>query len=148
MRFSNAQISLKEIPDEISLSLSISGCKVFCKDCHSKETWDSNFGEELTIDSLQNLLNKNKHISCVLFYGGEWDEHFPKFLEYIKEQQLKTALYSGLDFTINNLVKYLDYYKIGPYIEKYGSIDKPTTNQILYKKIDNSLINITHKLQG
>ena len=30
----------------------------------------------------------------------------------------------------------LDYYKVGPYVEELGPMDKETTNQIFYKKVD------------
>ena len=63
----------QEVPGEISLALSISGCPLRCKGCHSTETYKTNFGTELTDTELDRLLEKHKHISCVLFYGGEWE---------------------------------------------------------------------------
>ena len=68
--FSNPQIVLQEVPDEISLALSISGCSLACNGCHSSETWVKTYGEELTNTILNNLLTKHKHISCLLIYDG------------------------------------------------------------------------------
>jgi anaerobic ribonucleoside-triphosphate reductase activating protein len=73
MRFSYPQIYLQEVPGEISLGISISGCQINCKGCHSKETWNPTFGTELNIQTIDDLITKNKRISCILFYGGEWD---------------------------------------------------------------------------
>lgn len=142
MKFSYPQIYLQEIPGEISLGISISGCNINCKGCHSKETWDKNFGEELTIDKIDSLLKKNKYVTCFLFYGGEWDKDLLMFLNYIKSKGLKTALYSGVKELDFNLIEYLDYYKIGPYIEELGGLSSVNTNQRLYK-IDSDVTDIT-----
>ena len=47
----------------------------------------------------------------------------------------KTALYSGYELThiSDELLSLLDYVKVGPYIENFGPLNKPTTNQRLYK---------------
>lgn len=142
MKFSYPQIYLQEIPGEISLGISISGCNINCKGCHSKETWNKNFGEELTFDKIDNLLKKNKYATCFLFYGGEWDNDLSMFLNYIKSKGLKTALYSGVKEVDFNLIEHLDYYKIGPYIEELGGLNSINTNQRLYK-IDNEITDIT-----
>ena len=34
------------------------------------------------------------------------------------------------------LVNLLDYYKVGPYIPERGPLNKETTNQRFYKKVD------------
>lgn len=52
-----------------------------------------------------------------------------------KEAGFKTALYSGynlkdIDFRLR---RYLDYLKVGPYIESQGPLNNPSTNQRLYK---------------
>lgn len=147
MNYSYPQILVTEVPGEITLGISVSGCQLGCKGCHSTETWNSNFGEVLNIEIIDALIKKNKGITCVLFYGGEWDDNLIDMLKHIKSKGLKTALYSGLDFTIDYLVKYLDYYKIGPYIEKLGGLSSKITNQLLFKVEGNALINITEVLQ-
>ena len=36
----------------------------------------------------------------------------------------------------DELSQLLDYYKIGPFIPKYGPLNEKTTNQRMYKKVD------------
>lgn len=50
--------------------------------------------------------------------------------------ELKLAWYSGRTIISKNLMKHLfDYIKVGPYISHLGPLNKPTTNQRLYKKV-------------
>ena len=44
MFYSYPQEVLQEVPGEISLALSISGCPLRCKGCHSTETYKTDFG--------------------------------------------------------------------------------------------------------
>ena len=136
MYFSYPQIYLQEIPDEITLGISISGCPLGCKGCHSTETWDPKFGEEFTFEKLYSLLERHKHISCFLIYDGEHHlEEYKKIFRYIKVKGLKTALYTGLELdNLDDELKNLcDYIKVGPYIEKMGDLSSKTTNQKMYK---------------
>lgn len=132
MFYSYPQEVLQEVPGEISLALSISGCPLRCKGCHSQETYKKDFGKELTEQELDRLLKKHKHISCVLFYGGEWEiDTLTNYLIKIKNKGLKTALYSGfeLDFFSNEFLKHLDFIKVGSYIEELGGLGSENTNQ-------------------
>lgn len=152
MNFSYPQIYLQEIPDELTLGISISGCNIKCKGCHSKETWNENFGEELTIQKIDELIKKNKHITCFLFFGGEWliDELEQFFLHINKKHtKIKLALYSGSPEITPELIKYLDYYKVGPYIEKLGGVSSMNTNQRLYRISSDKkeLLDITYKFR-
>lgn len=47
---------------------------------------------------------------------------------------LKLAFYSGLTDMDGQLAEYLDYYKFGPYIPKFGPLNKATTNQVFLQK--------------
>ena len=60
---------------------------------------------------------------------------------------LKTALYSGENIISSIVSNYLDYYKIGPYIEEFGPLNKKTTNQKFFKKENNNWVDITYKFQ-
>jgi len=136
MNFSYPQIVFQEVPDEISLALSISGCPLGCSGCHSSFTWDKDFGEKLTLETFENLLKKHKFITCVLFYGGEWElETLIKYLDFIKSKNLKTALYTGLnlDEIPKILFNKLDYLKFGRYIKELGGLNSEKTNQFLLK---------------
>lgn len=140
--FSHPQIVLQEVPNEISLALSISGCSLKCEGCHSAFTWKKNYGLELTNDVFIELLNKNQHISCVLFYGGEWKEN--RLLELIaiaKDYNKKVCLYTGLEMNkvSESLKNAVDYLKTGRYIKNRGGLNNKNTNQRFYnmkKNID------------
>ena len=85
--FSNPQVVLQEVPDELSLAVSISGCNLGCKGCHSSETWDKYYGSELTDIVLYNLLTKHKHISCICFMGGDrYADQIVELAEQIKKE--------------------------------------------------------------
>lgn len=137
MNFSYPQIYLQEVPDEISLGVSISGCPLACKNCHSKETWNPEFGELFTFEKLDSLLERHKHVSCFLIYDGfHYVEEYKKIFTYIKTKGLKTALYTGLE--VHNidpdLIDLCDYLKVGPYKEELGNLNSETTNQRMYHK--------------
>lgn len=136
MRFSYPQIVTQEVPGEISLALSISGCPLNCKNCHSTETFDKNFGDELTTKTLDKMIAKHKYVSCVLFYGGEWYmDELEGFLKHIKAKGIKTCLYTGreLDYFSKEFLLNLDFIKVGRYIESLGGLKEPNTNQRFYR---------------
>ena len=141
IRYLYYQVYTKEIPNELSLGISVLGCPIHCSDCHSPHVWDINskgIGKDLTTEELNEIINKQKWVSCILFFGGEWDLPYLKnLLTRCKELSYKTALYSGytLDWFNTNFKDYslyLDYIKVGKYNSKYGSLEYPSTNQRLY----------------
>lgn len=141
-------ICFQEIPDEISLGLSISNCPNNCKNCHSP--WlREDIGKEVAAILPQLVRKYSGQISCVLFMGGDDSKQIDdlkRMLHYCRAKELKTALYSGFDVNprINELLPLLDYYKIGSYQEEKGALKSPTTNQRLYKKEDGEWKDITH----
>lgn len=144
LRYSNPQIVLQEVPDEIALAISISGCNLKCKGCHSSFTWDNNYGEFLTDEILKNLIIKNKHITCVLLYDGLHDERcLYRYFSIIKSYNLKVAFYTGLDDVSDLLKSKIDYLKVGRYIEELGSLSGKNTNQRMY----NNGVDITWKFK-
>ena len=71
LRYSSYDIVLQEIPNEVSLSFTITGCGLRCIGCHSEYLWDKNNGEVLTDELFVSLIKKYEGmISCVLFMGG------------------------------------------------------------------------------
>ena len=88
---------------------------------------------------MENLILKNKYISCILFYGGEWQiERLLELIQIAKKHDLKVCLYTGLmleeiKLTKPQLLNVLDYIKVGRWIEKKGGLNKKTTNQRFYK---------------
>lgn len=125
----------REIPGEITLGVSLTGCTIKCNGCHSKELWKDH-GTPLTIESVQQLLDKHQGISCLLLFGGEHD--IPSLINILRiaHGRVKTAWYCGLDAIpsqYSEILQYLDYVKIGHYDQKLGGLESPTTNQRLYK---------------
>ena len=145
LNYSYPQVVLAEVPGEISLALSVSGCPLRCKGCHSTFTYDAQYGSPLTKQAIESHLNE--HITCVLFYGGEWQSmELLTLLEYCKELGLKTCLYTGyeLDFIPNQLLQLLDYIKVGNFNPVLGGLESPTTNQRFYY-LTNGIVANEHK---
>lgn len=124
-----------EVPWELTLGISISGCQIHCKGCHSRELWEDK-GTPLTIEELQSLLDKHQGITCVCLLGGEHDiDSLTKLFMYAHER-VKTAWYCGLDMIPKDkvgILEYLDFVKLGHYDQELGGLDSPTTNQKFYK---------------
>lgn len=138
MKFFDTDIVFKEIPDEISLCFSMFGCPHKCVNCHWNTIDKANL-YDLNITIAQNIADKYKNkVSCILFLGGEWDIEFIDVVKIFKNNGFKVALYTGLDFDYVDveLIKILDYIKVGRYIDDLGGLESPITNQVLYK-LDN-----------
>lgn len=123
-----------EVPGEIALGISISGCKIHCEGCHSKELWEDN-GTPLTVQSLKKLLEQHKGITCLCLLGGEHDIDSLIELFMYAHKVVKTAWYCGLDKLPKEkqgIIRFLDFIKLGHYNKELGGLDSPTTNQRLY----------------
>ena len=127
-------VTFEEVPTEVTLSLSISNCQNRCSGCHSPEL-RCNIGTELTNEVLDELINKNNGISCVLLLGEGNDRS--RLIDIAKrvrnEHKLAVALYSGRDNVEEDVWNAFDYVKIGRYVASLGPLNKVTTNQRLYK---------------
>ena len=67
-------------------------------------------------------------------------------MRHVKYKGLKVALYSGHTEMNSEIADIADYYKVGPYIEELGPLNRETTNQRFYKKDANGKwIDITGK---
>lgn len=124
-----------EIPGEITLGISLSGCTIRCKGCHSQELWEDK-GEPLDWKCLEGLIKQHRGITCVLLLGGEHDLDALTELFYRAHKIIKTAWYCGLDKVPKKhlgIYRFLDYIKLGHFDEKLGPLTSPTTNQALYK---------------
>lgn len=147
LKYVESLVSFQEVPDEISLCINISGCKNACKGCHSPNLAED-IGEELTIEELSRLIMKNKGITCVCLLGGD---NNPKQINTLASTiktlyPIKVAWYSGSTNVSSKInINNFDYIKLGPYIEEFGPLNNPNTNQIMYKITDNGLENITYK---
>ena len=141
LKYVNYDITFQEIPDEITLCINISNCPCHCIGCHSAYLAED-VGKPLVGMILrEDLINKNKGITCIAFMGGDSDpKSINNLAEYIKTwpslEHLKVAWYSGrqeLSKYIN--LKWFDFIKLGPYIEEFGPLNSKTTNQRFYQVI-------------
>lgn len=132
MKFTEYEVVLREIPDEITLAINISNCPYHCEGCHSPHLW-KDIGMELTAPLLYQMIVRNKGITCVAFMGGPFREVQAWSLWiHMMFPKLKTAWYTGSSaFPI--FENTLDYIKLGRYIDSQGPLSSPTTNQRLYK---------------
>jgi anaerobic ribonucleoside-triphosphate reductase activating protein len=75
MNYHQFEIALQEVPGEISLCFSITGCEIKCKGCHSPFLCKKENGSLLTIKKFKKYLNQYQGFAtCILFMGGEWHE--------------------------------------------------------------------------
>lgn len=137
------QILFQEVPDEVSLAFTITGCKVRCAGCHSQDTWDCTNGKPLTNEIFKDFLNRYRSfITCVLFFGGEWNSNaLIQKLLIARDSNFKTCLYSGLPRVSKNIEQHLSYLKTGKWIQSLGGLDSATTNQKFINVINGELLN-------
>lgn len=144
VKFSEARITFSEIPTEIALSIGITNCQNHCVGCHSPYMRED-IGEILDTARMDSLIEANHGVSCVLFLGEGNDRGtLLDLADYARGKGLKTGIYSGR-VTVEKDVfeQHYDYVKIGPYVEKYGPLTSPTTNQRLYKIENGIWVDIT-----
>lgn len=70
IKYVDYQVVFKEIPDEITLAINISGCPNHCKGCHSQYL-SKDIGIILNSSELFRILDNNSGITCVSFMGGD-----------------------------------------------------------------------------
>lgn len=153
LKYFNFDVVFQEIPDETTLAINISNCPCRCPGCHSKFLWND-VGIELTISEYDKLLNSVLNdITCVCFMGGDAEpSYINELAEYTAHNypNIKVGWYTGKTIVSNavNLV-WLDYVKVGPYIERLGGLKSPQSNQKLYKVIHpyQKLEDITYKFR-
>lgn len=138
LKFVNTGIVFSEIPDEVTLSINISGCPCHCPGCHSQYLWND-IGEPLTPIALTRLIQHyGASITCVSLMGGDADPDYVSSLaEYMRREHptLKVAWYTGRTRIANAIERPLFHYiKVGPYIRHLGALDSPRTNQRMYQQ--------------
>lgn len=150
LKYVETIVTFSEVPDEISLCINISGCKIHCEDCHSPYLWEDK-GLILNTRSLTALIEANIGITCVCFMGsGNSPKSINKLCAFIREEypNLKTACYFGED-TLPTEIKLnnVDYFKIGHF--NGVPLTNKNTNQRFYSVTKDSLglsiVDITNK---
>ena len=127
-------VVFSEIPDEITLAVNISNCQNNCKGCHSPYLKEDR-GSILTCDVIDELMERNRGITCFCFMGeGNDVDGLRKLAEHISEkwENVKIGVYSGRENVEKWYSEVFDYVKIGPYMPEYGPLDNPETNQRLF----------------
>ena len=147
MKYVDVKEVFAEIPDEITLAISISGCPIHCPGCHSQYLW-ADVGEPLTAEALSAMLESHIGITCLCLMGGDQDPaEIDRLACWVKQNsKVRTAWYSGRselpqEITLSNF----DYLKTGPYEEARGPLNVKTTNQRLYRVEDGKLTDITSR---
>ena len=137
------QICFQEVPDEVSLAFTITGCPLRCQGCHSQDTWDPETGIQLNNDNFQHYLTRYQGlVSCVLFFGGEWNPAaLLDKLSLAKKHGLKTCLYTGKTKVSQHLIAQLDYLKTGAWRPNQGGLEKEKTNQRFIELATGNLLN-------
>lgn len=132
-------VTFEEIPDKVTLSVAISNCKGRCHGCHSPELRE-NIGTQLTTDEIDKLISANYGVNCFLFLGeGKDTEEIFKLATHIRDRynDIDTAIYIGRELVDNaekmKFGQHFNYVKTGAYMEEFGPLPSPTTNQRLYK---------------
>jgi anaerobic ribonucleoside-triphosphate reductase activating protein len=137
MRYHKHTITFNEVPSEISLCISITGCNGPCKGCHSPFLHNPNNGLYLSLEFFKELLDKYyNQITCVCFLGGEWyEDELNIMLKEEKKRNLKTALYTSKSYDeVPRKLKYnLTYLKVGQYVSGLGGLESVITNQRFYQ---------------
>lgn len=143
MKYIDTQITFREVPDMVCRCFSISNCGERCKNCHSPEL-RKDIGTELTDEILLSYLTDDKNtIDCFVFLGDGGDNiRMCDILKLCKEHGYKTCIYLGRNTISMTYLRYLDYVKLGPYIEELGGLDNQNTNQIMFE-----IKNINNKFQ-
>lgn len=146
LKYVSTCIALQEVPDEISLIINVSGCPHHCEGCHSQYLWE--YKGNYLLDDLPNIINEQgEYITCVCIMGGDYNiMELNQALGYIANRGYKTCVYLGCDYLPEELGA-VDYLKIGSYKKDLGGLDKPTTNQRFYKKVNGTYKDITEVFQ-
>ncbi len=143
-------VVFQEVPNEISLCFSVTGCRLGCSGCHSTELWNESNGKALTDTALTAWLDKYQGlISCVVFFGGEWQpETLIEKLLIIKNRGLKTCLYSGLTDVDIGIKRQLNFLKLGAWDANLGGLASETTNQLFIDLDTGKTLNHLFTAQG
>ncbi len=95
----------------VRVSLFVSGCRRHCKDCFNSETWDFNFGEKFTQDTMDYIIEALSHdyIEGFSLLGGEPFEKENRetvldILRTIKEKLPDKTIWCYSGFTFEELL--------------------------------------------
>jgi len=148
LRYVSYDIVFQEIPGEVTLAVNLSNCPNGCKGCHSSYL-QQDIGEVFDEYAVDFLLEKyGNSVTCICFMGGDADpervEELSKFILEKSKGKIKTGWYSGKNKLPDKIcTTHFNYIKLGPYIERFGGLDNPDTNQRFYQVEKGEMIDKT-----
>ena len=101
----------------VRVSIFVSGCTHYCKGCFNKETWDFNFGQPFTEETIRTILKymEPSYVKGLTVLGGEPMEPqnqpaVAELLKRVKEAYPEKSvwLFSGYDFEKDILDRMLE----------------------------------------
>lgn len=104
----------------VRMSLFVSGCTHYCKNCFNKEAWDFNYGKPFTQDEIDYIIDyvSNPHIAGLTILGGEPLEHVNQqgllpLLRQFREKLPNKSIwcFTGYDFEKDVLGRMFDEYE-------------------------------------
>nr|WP_298679130.1 4Fe-4S single cluster domain-containing protein [uncultured Treponema sp.] len=115
--------------------LFLQGCVRHCKGCQNERAWDITLGTKIEVGNLARQLREICFNKKLTISGGEpllQKEALIALLEKLKDFDL--CIYTGynLNEVSADILKYLKYIKVGPYIQELKTTTKPfvgSTNQ-------------------
>ncbi len=135
MKFHNFDIVFREIPDEVTLAVNITGCPFRCVGCHSPHLRED-IGEVLDESAVDRLLDRYAAaITCFCFMGGDaCRNEVEQMARHIRARaRIKIGWYSGGN-AMPLHPDLFDYVKTGAYIPDKGGLDTPGTNQRMFRR--------------
>ena len=152
LKFAGYDIVFQEIPDEVTLAISISGCPNRCPGCHSPQLRED-IGEPLTEETLTALLERYRGaITCVCLMGGDGDpQEVGRIARFLHRQQttpVKVGWYSGRQQLPQGFSLKVSNTSNWDHTLKGCGLKAPTTNQRLYRiGADGTMQDITYRFQ-
>ena len=108
--------------------LFLQGCVRHCKGCQNERAWDIALGTKIEVGNLARQLREICFNKKLTISGGEpllQKEALVVLLEKLKDFDL--CIYTGynLNEVPADILKYLKYIKVGPYIQEFKTTTKP-----------------------
>lgn len=137
----NTDITFNEIPDRMAYAIELGACRQHCVGCHSPELQKA----DGALTSLHDILEEAQDAidagaNAIVVMGGTNNKHITaeSLIALLRELSFiaPTGLYSGSDDEERDKgiawEGYCTWLKTGPYVEAFGGLESPRTNQRFY----------------